>query len=161
MAVFFGGARPFDRPMDVSIYCLFACCARMFVFDMNNGSVEWGRDQVMMCKNEIMETMDGSVSIELAPVFNKKDTPKAFVVSCCAAGMRASEVQVRVEHLQDNTDVLVVSGEGGARQAAKFTKYRHPCFQMSFALPRDVCVDSRTVQFDEGLLVVEFKKQQL
>ena len=47
----------------------------MFVFDLNDGSLQWGHDQVMTHKNEIMETMDGEVSIDLAPVFNKKNTP--------------------------------------------------------------------------------------
>ena len=126
---------------------------------MNDGTVQWGLDQVMMSRNEILETMDGHVSIDLAPVFNKKDTPRAFVVSGCVAGMRASEVQVRVDHLQDNTDVVVISGESSGRLTGAFTKYRHPCFQMSFTLPRDVCVENRTVQFDEGLLVVEFAKE--
>ena len=130
----------------------------MFVFDMNDGSLQWGHDQVMTNKNELMETMDGEVSIDLAPVFNKKNTPKAFVISACVAGMRSSEVQVRVDHLQDSSNVVVISGESERRRAGEATAYRHRCFQMSFALPPDASADSKTVHFDEGFLVVEFKK---
>ena len=129
----------------------------MFLFDDNDGSLHWGCDQIMH-KNNIYEITEGRVSITVAPVFNMKNTPKICSVSCCVAGMRESEIQANVEHLQDGTDVLVIRGESEQRATGRGVVYQHAIFQRTFILPKDTDIESKSVYFHEGLLIVSFDK---
>ena len=124
----------------------------MLFFNHDDNSLQWGPDQVMYM-NELLETTDGGVCIELAPVFNRKSTDTTFVVSCCVAGMGKDEITATVE-----ANVLVVTGESDARAAREGVSYSYWRFRKNILLPSEVQADSMVVYFHEGLLVVSFAK---
>ena len=158
MAFMFGGQRQFDRPENVSINGDCACSLFMFLFDDNDGSLHWGNDQVMF-KNTIYEITEGDVNIKIAPIFNIKSTDKTCVITLCAAGIKESEIEVRVEHLQDGSDVAVISGKSDGRGDGISVTYQHPRFQSTFTLSKNVNVGSMSKYFHCGLLIVSFDKK--
>jgi HSP20 family molecular chaperone IbpA len=111
-----------------------------------------------MYKNDISEGEDGTVRLLVAPVFSKKNTSKTFVTYCCMAGIRRDEITVRVDHLQDGSDVVIIQGQGAERSGATGTVYEHKVFRGTFTLPKDVDIGSQSVHFHEGLLIVSFNK---
>ena len=130
----------------------------MLFFDLDTGSMQWGCDQVVHL-NKISEDADGVVCIELKPSYNKSENPTStFVVTACVAGMRDGEIQARVDHLQDGTNVLVFSGESVPRPAGKGKMVVYKTFQNTMGIPRDVRLDSMSSHFSDGLLVVSFDK---
>ena len=129
----------------------------MLLFDHNDGSLEWGDDQVMY-QNDIIQDVDGGVRIELKPVINKKDLGKTLIVTVCAAGVQESEIQTRIEHLQEGWNVLIISCESTPRKIGEGKTFVFTGFQKSIHIHSNVCVDSMSKHFCDGLLVVSFNK---
>jgi len=124
--------------------------------DGNDDTFHWG-DQIMY-KTSIFEGEDGTVRLWVAPSFSKLDTPKTFAVYCCMAGIRRDEITVRVDHLQNGSNVIVMEGQGAERPGAANTVYEHKVFRGTFTLPNNVDIGSRSEHFHEGLLMVSFSK---
>lgn len=131
----------------------------MLLFDGDDGTFHWG-DQIMY-KNDISEDDGGAVRLLIAPIFSKKNAARTFVVYCCMAGIREHEIRVRVEHLQNGSNAIVIEGEGSERAGADNTVYEHRVFRGTFTLPGDVVIDSRSEHFHQGLLIVSFHKEQV
>ena len=124
----------------------------MLFFNNDDNSLQWGSDQVMYM-NELLETTDGGVCIALAPVFNRKSTNTTFVVSCCVAGMGNDEITASVTE-----NVLVITGESKERAVGDRVAHSYWRFRKNILLADDVKVDSMSVYFHSGLLVVSFAK---
>lgn len=112
-----------------------------------------------MYKTSIFEGDDGIVRLWVAPSFGKIDTPGTFAAYCCMAGIRRDEITVRVDHLQNGSNVIVMEGRGAERSGANGTAYEHKVFRGTFTLPDGVIIESRSEHFHEGLLIVSFNKE--
>ena len=112
-----------------------------------------------MYKNDVSEDADGTVRLLVAPIFSRKNASRTFVVYCCMPGIKREDIRVRIEHLQNGSNVIVMEGEGSERPGADGTVYEHKVFRGTFALPEGVVIESRSEHFHEGLLMVSFGKK--
>jgi hypothetical protein len=90
-------------------------------------------------------------------VFHQFTLKSRWVVSMCAAGMLQSEFDIRIEHLQDGVDLLVITGESQPRPIGEQQPYSYKLFQKNIRPPKDALIaGSKTSNFADGLLLIAF-----
>ena len=128
----------------------------MIFIDLNEMSLQWGESQVIHMNKIVEDTETGTICFESSPVFNQYKSENSWCIAVSAAGLLESEINARVEHLQNGNDVLVITGESQPRTFYEKHTYRCKKFQKSMFLPRDVVVGSKKVGFSNGILIVSF-----
>ena len=127
----------------------------MFI-DFDEMSLQWGMHQVVFMNTVHNDGDTGSIRFEPTPTFNQYTLDRRWIVSVCAAGMLESEMDVRIEHLQDGVNVLVISGESKPRPIGEDRLYLYKRFQKSLRLPSDALPGSMVSSFASGLMLIMF-----
>ena len=135
----------------------------MIFMDLNENSLQWGESQVIHM-NKFVEMEDGdtgTICFESTPVFNQFKFKDSWGITVSAAGLFESEIDARVEHLQDGNDVLVITGESQPRPINEKHTYLYKKFQKSVFLPCSVIPSSKDTGFSNGILFVSFHVRPL
>ena len=131
--------------IDISMICI----------DNDEMSLQWGPSQVVFM-NALDEDEKGIIRLHPTPVFNLLTLKNKWVLSVSAAGLLQSELDIRVEHMQDGTNVLVITGESEPRKIGENQWYSYKRFQKNVRLPQNVIPDSKSSSFTDSLLLLTF-----
>jgi len=101
----------------------------------------------------IFESFWHTMQISQTPVGGRRTCGRAW------GRMHEDEIKTCVQQLENGSNVLVFSGESGVRSVGDGNTYVYKSFQRSICLPHNVQVESKTLLFCAGLLIVSFKKQ--
>ena len=131
----------------------------MIAIDSNEMSLQWGSSQVVHMS--ALREDAGLVSFQPAPVFNQFKLNAQWIISVCAAGMARSELDVRVQHLQDGSDVLTIVGESQPRAIGGNHVFAYQRFEKHVKIPQEVSADSMGIHFADGILLVCFQRTEI
>ena len=131
----------------------------MIHIDSNEMSLQWGSSQVVHMNAFVEDPESRNICFESTPVFNQFTSNDKWTISISAAGLLESEINASLKHLQDGSDVLVITGESQPRPITETHTYLYKKFQKRIQLPRDVIADSKTSGFSNGILIVSFHRQ--